>query len=250
MALQEKLEAQGSWLFRHRGILPIFVLMPCALLYARTELVPGAFALEDTPYEFYYEMFAVLVSLAGAAIRAIAVGHTPANTSGRNTRGQVADELNVSGMYSMLRHPLYLGNFLMWLGVALWTGEPWFIGMFCLAFWLYYERIMFAEEQFLRRKFGAAFEEWAARTPAFFPDLRLFRRSAYPFSWKKCLRKEKTGLLALFLIFFAFDLFGMLVEQDGHYNLWIWIAFALSLAAYAAAKILNKYTGSLKDGRG
>jgi len=82
----------------------------------------------------------------GLFIRAYAVGHTPANTSGRNTKEQLADELNTTGIYSMVRHPLYLGNFFMWLGAAVLTKNGWFIVAFILLYWIYYERIMFAEE--------------------------------------------------------------------------------------------------------
>ena len=41
-----------------------------------------------------------------------------------------------------------------------------------LVFWLYYERIMLAEEEFLRARYGKAFDDWAARTPAFLPNFR------------------------------------------------------------------------------
>ncbi|WP_317038972.1 hypothetical protein ACF3NR_05840 [Vaginella massiliensis] len=52
-------------------------------------------------------------------------------------------------MYSMVRQPLYLSNFLMWIAPAMLTGNFWFIVAFCLFYWVYYERFMYAEEQFL-----------------------------------------------------------------------------------------------------
>jgi len=83
------------------------------------------------------------VSLFGQAIRVYTVGFTPKNTSGRNTiNGQLADELNVTGIYSVIRHPLYLGNFFMWLGPVLFIRSGWCIIVFGLVYWLYYERIM------------------------------------------------------------------------------------------------------------
>ena len=36
-------------------------------------------------------------------------------TSGKNTAKQIAESLNTSGIYSVLRNPLYLANFLNWL---------------------------------------------------------------------------------------------------------------------------------------
>jgi len=154
MALQEELEKQGVWLFRYRSYLPLVVLLIGTILYLRTEIYPDTFFLEETPYEIFYEMGCLLVSLLGLFIRIYTVGHTPKNTSGRNVKNQLADYLNTTGSYSVVRHPLYVGNFLMWLGPALITGNLWFIVAFCFFYWIYYERIMFAEEQFLRKKFG------------------------------------------------------------------------------------------------
>lgn len=117
----------------------------------------------------------------------------------------MADSLNTTGIYSLVRHPLYLGNFLMWLGVSLLTCHAGFILLFVLAYWLYYERIMFAEEQFLRCKFGKRYLTWANRTPAIIPDFKSFTPPRLPFSWKKVIKKEKNGIFALFLTFSLFD---------------------------------------------
>src|SRR5690606_25761265 len=144
---------------------------------------------------------------------------TPKNTSGRNTHeGQVADTLNTTGIYSIVRHPLYLGNFLMWLGPALLTENLWFIIVFILSYWVYYERIMFAEEQFLARKFGEVYTKWADSVPAFIPKFRPFSKPDFPFSIKKVLKKEKNGLFALFFIFMVFDFIGEWLKDHTHFN--------------------------------
>ena len=101
---------------------------------------------------------------AGLAIRAYTVGHAPRGTSGRNTMVQRADMLNTTGSYSLARHPLYLGNYLMWLGIVFFVGV-WWLAIICTpVFWIYCERIMYAEEAFLGDRFGRNFHEWAART--------------------------------------------------------------------------------------
>ena len=100
---------------------------------------------------------AISFSVLGFLVRFYTIGTTPKGTSGRNTKEQVADVLNSSGMYSMVRHPLYLGNYLIWLGISLASFNIYFAVIMSLLFWLYYERIMFAEERFLERKFGDDF---------------------------------------------------------------------------------------------
>jgi len=247
MALQEEFEEQGIWLFKYRGILPLIILLIGTVLYLRTEIYPETFILEETPYEIYYEMLCLLVSLFGLGVRVYTVGYTPINTSGRNTKEQIADTLNTTGIYSLVRHPLYLGNFFMWLGPAMMTGNLWFVVAFGFFYWIYYERIMFAEEQFLRRKFGIIYTDWAKTVPAFIPNFKNFKYSNLPFSIKKVLKKEKNGLLALFAIFFIFDLSGEMIEGKNHYNYFLIASFILALTAYLVLKYLKKRTPILDE---
>jgi len=247
MALQENFEKQGNWLFRYRGGLPIIFLVAGTAVYAYVAFNPDLFCLKRTPYEIYYEMGCFAVSLFGLAVRAYTVGYTPADTSGRNTATQVAERVNTVGIYSAVRHPLYLGNFLMWLGIAFLTGSFWFVIVFCLAFWLYYERIMFAEEQFLRKKFGQTYTDWANKTPAFIPNFKRFEKPDLPFSWKKVLKKEKNGLAALFLVFALLDILGGFIEKENKYNYFFLIGFIVSLIAYGILKYLKNKTTLLNE---
>lgn len=208
MPLQEELELQGSWLFKFRGTLPL-LLMAMGLgyylwnqYYHTYPFAPGS------SKEKFYMYACIAIALLGLAVRCYVVGHTPANTSGRNTEDQIADTINTTGMYSMVRHPLYVGNFLMWLGPALLSANFWFVTAFILIYWVYYERIMFAEEQFLRKKFGERYLSWAGKVPAFIPNPRLYVKPSISFSIKKVLKKEKNGLAALFIVFYLFYALG------------------------------------------
>jgi protein-S-isoprenylcysteine O-methyltransferase Ste14 len=245
MALQEEFEKQGIWLFRYRGILPVFILFIGLGLFLWTKLHPETFVLAGTPYEIYFVFFCLLISLLGFAIRSYAVGHTPDNTSGRNVKEQIADSLNTTGIYSIVRHPLYLGNFFMWLGAALLTGNMWFVVVFCFFYWVYYERIMFAEEQFLRRKFGVTYTDWAERVPAFIPNCKNFVKPYLPFSWKKVFKKEKNGFAAIFIIFSLFDIAGNLIQHKENFNYAIHIACAVSILLYFVLKYMKRKTGVL-----
>jgi protein-S-isoprenylcysteine O-methyltransferase Ste14 len=248
MALQEQFESHGNWLFRYRGVLPLIILAAGMAVLAYSKTDPTNFFYDKTAQQLaWYNGACILISLLGLAVRVYTVGHTPANTSGRNTDEQVADSLNQTGIYSIVRHPLYVGNFVMWLGLALAVYNFWFVLVFALVYWLYYERIMFAEEQFLRRKFGDAYTAWAAVTPAFIPAFRRFTKPRESFSWKKALRQEKNGLVALFFVFSLFDLIGQAVRCGHDYNYILYAAFAATLVGYGILRYLKKRTRLLSE---
>ena len=114
MALRNELEKTGFWLFRYRSFLPFAglpVFVVCMLSYS--------YLGQSHQITEWWQIFCLLVSLSGLGVRIISVGHAPRGTSGRNTHEQVADSLSTTGMYSIVRHPLYLGNYLMLIGFVL-----------------------------------------------------------------------------------------------------------------------------------
>ncbi|EAZ96000.1 hypothetical protein FBBAL38_01235 [Flavobacteria bacterium BAL38] len=247
MALQEELEKQGLWLFRYRGVLPVIILVVGFLLFIQTEIHPETFFLKKTPYEIYFETLCLLISLFGLFIRICVIGFTPKNTSGRTVKNQVADSLNTTGMYSLVRHPLYVGNFFMWLGPAIMSGNFWFVVAFVLCYWVYYERIMFAEEHFLRNKFGKIYIDWSEKVPAFVPDFKNFIKANLSLSWKKVVRKEITGIFVLFAIFFVFDFVGVYLKNEKELNPFLLYSMIFLLIAIVIIKIIKKNTDWLKQ---
>lgn len=200
MALLNSFEAEGNWLFKRRSYLPLilFVLAIPAVTKAAYGTVYPRNALAIS-------IVAMVVSVLGLAIRAYTIGTTPHGTSGRNTEEQVAESLNSTGIYSLVRHPLYLGNYLMWIGIVMYTLNFYFVIIVSLMYWLYYERIMFAEERFLERKFGQAFLNWSSKAPAFLPAFRKMTQPSVPFSFVSVLRREYSGFFATVLGFIYVD---------------------------------------------
>lgn len=200
MSLVHDLEKSGNWLFRRRSWLPVVILvMAVAYLFIANRSV--------IYFNYTWEIICILISVAGELLRSYTVGHVPKNTSGRNVMDQLADELNTSGIYSVIRHPLYVGNFLMWLGPVLFLRSVWCTIIFVLIYWLYYERIVFAEEQFLRRKFGEVYDTWAFRVNGVIPGFRHYTKSVLPFSLKNTLKREYNSIANLFIVFALLDLF-------------------------------------------
>ena len=203
MTVRDALLRQGNFLFRYRGwtfvaALGLFLLALRDSQWLATEYGDSV---DDV-----YDLACFGIGLLGLAARWFVAGHAPARTSGRNTaKGQVAQTLNVSGPYSVVRHPLYVGNFLIALGVALLPGSLWLGLVVCLGFLAVFERIMLAEEEYLRGRFGRDFEEWAERTPTFLPEPSLWRPSTVPFSWRTAIKREYLTTAEILLCFAVVD---------------------------------------------
>jgi len=142
-------------------------------------------------------IISIVISLLGFIIRGYTIGTTPRGTSGRNTKKQVANLLNTTGIYSIIRHPLYLGNWLMWAGLLVFTMNISLFIIVSLLYWIYYERIIFTEERFLEKQFGNQFIEWSQEVPAFLPVFSKFVKSDILFSFKAVLRREYSGFFAM-----------------------------------------------------
>lgn len=192
MALIQSFEKTGNTLFKYRGSIPvlIFLLTIPVVWFTNTDLYMQLFVGQRHIFRICMTILAFSVTIAGLILRAYTVSTTPKGTSGRNTDKQVANQLNTKGIYSVVRHPLYFANYLMWAGILIFSMNIWAFVIVSLVYWIYYERIMFAEEAFLRNKFGQDFEEWASRVPAFLPSWNLFEKGNMSFSFKTFVRRE------------------------------------------------------------
>lgn len=236
--LFEKLTRHGDWLFRRRSFLPL--LLAPILIGA---MLRFAYPYGSTLIDDLWEIVCGLVVVFGLAVRAYTVGHAPPGTSGGNTGGQRAVSLNVTGSYSVVRHPLYVGNYFMWLGVAMFTQSLTVVALFSLVYWIYYERIMMAEEAFLHERFGETFRQWAARTPAFLPDPQLWHPPANPVNWRIVLRREYSGAFAVVAIFSVLEFIGDSAAE----GMWDfepgWVAIlGVATCAYLAIMYLKRRT--------
>lgn len=198
----DSLARQGRWFFRWRSYVLLGFSPLIMLIIAKPEPIEANFGqLADSTYE----AACIALAFVGFAIRVFTIGFVPAGTSGRNARGQIADTLNTTGLYSLTRNPLYLGNAVSVMAVALFTQDFYFTLLMLLFLIVYLERIIATEESFLTQKFGDAYQRWSAETPAFLPRLSGWKRPELPFSLRNVLRREYSGFFAIIAIFFVMD---------------------------------------------
>lgn len=245
MQLIKQLRSHGDFLFRWRSVLPM-LLFPVALLAAADA---GYFetAFGEVAEEIWL-IGCLTVSLAGQTMRALTVGFVPAGTSGRNTRAQRAETLNATGMYSVIRHPLYFANFVVLLGFSMATLQWWMPIVAVLAFVVYYERVIIIEEVFLQKKFGRAYAEWAARTPTFFPRWRLWRAPALSFSLRTVLRREYNGFALILITIPVIELVTEVFGEGQSLAVWLrddpqWVIIAaIGVLVFLVLRTLKRHT--------
>jgi protein-S-isoprenylcysteine O-methyltransferase Ste14 len=243
MRLLDQITTDGDRLFRWRSHLPL-VLLPVVIAGVMTSAPPFS-----TRWgERLWEAASVAIALAGLALRVWAVGSAPSGTSERSTVNPRASELRTTGPYSVIRHPLYVGNGVMAFGLSLFPGIWYLPIILVLATILYYERIAIREEVFLADRFGAEFEAWSARIHACRPSCAAYRRSAIPYSWKKVMRHEFHGLLVVAAGAFVFDA----MQESWRARVWrvdppwLWL-FSVSAVLFLVFATLKRGTRLLES---
>jgi protein-S-isoprenylcysteine O-methyltransferase Ste14 len=115
--------------------------------------------------------------------------------------------LVTDGPYSIVRHPLYVFSFLGAVGFGLAVENSAVAALLAVLFAAYYSFVVRREERFLSSTFGALFEEYAARTPRWFPNPGLYRE---PEGLTISPRKMRQGIFEAMWFVWAYLLWELL----------------------------------------
>ena len=192
----------GNFFFRYRnGLFPLaYLLLFC----------PGPQLFND--YTLAVGL-GLAIALLGQLVRAVTIGLAYIIRGGKN-RQVYAEELVQEGIFAHCRNPLYVGNFLVLVGLGFLANSVLFLLIGVPFFLLAYLAIISAEENYLRQKFGQQFDEYCARVPRIFPTFSGLRQTMHgmEFHWQRLIVKEygsayawTTGALLLVLKHYWFD---------------------------------------------
>jgi protein-S-isoprenylcysteine O-methyltransferase Ste14 len=178
----------GGVLFRNRSWIPVpFLVVPL--------LAPGRMSIAN------WIVGALLVAL-GESVRL--AGVAAAGTVTRR-RSREVQRLVTYGVFGWVRNPLYVGNFLIWMGFTVISGVFWFLPIAALLFALEYTLIVRYEEGVLESIFGSSYLAYKSRTPRWLPrPPRDGDRESGPHDWREALRSETSTFLAYFGLVVAF----------------------------------------------
>lgn len=170
----------GDFSFRYRGyMLPIAVVLL---------LIPSPVIMPD-PVPMGIAGFCV--ALFGQLIRIGTIGFDYIIRGGKDHK-VYAETLVKGGCYSLVRNPMYVGNFFLLIGLAI-ASNSWLFVLAGVPLSLFMHRaIIAAEENFLRNKFGPEFDEFCATVPRWVPRLTGWGKAfaGMHFNWTRVLAKE------------------------------------------------------------
>jgi protein-S-isoprenylcysteine O-methyltransferase Ste14 len=179
------LERWGTFLFKYRdAVFPAVIL--AIIIVTRPRFPSGS-----RSADLWLNLLGILVAFSGQALRIAVIGYRYIVRGGKNRRVH-AEDLVTDGFFALSRNPLYVGNILVLFGLfIIWnTIVLYLVGVpFVL---LGYKGIVAAEEAFLRKKFGAGYDDYCRTTNRWIPDLRKVRAAidGIPFNWRRVLLRE------------------------------------------------------------
>ena len=137
-----------------RAVLPGY---PVGFLQSMNEMLPG--------FPFYMNLAGLLIGLFGAAFSIYAIAHLKASFGLR----AAVRQLVTTGPYRRIRHPLYFGEIIHILGIAILAATPVALALFVIAVGLQAIRAKIEERKF--RQTVPEYAEFARRTGFLWPKL-------------------------------------------------------------------------------
>ena len=177
--------AVGRFFFRYRNY-----LAPVGVLLVLVASPPRQFLWSEQA-DRVWDVLGLLVALVGQTVRMLTIGLAYIKRGGRD-RQLEAKRLVCEGVYAQTRNPMYVGNFLLLTGLAMIYNSV--LG-YLVALPVYVGAILAiigSEEDFLRGKFGAEYDDYCRRVPRFVPRFQGFGQTlaTMPFDWRQVIAKE------------------------------------------------------------
>jgi protein-S-isoprenylcysteine O-methyltransferase Ste14 len=175
-----------------------FVIILTGFLYLFPQLYTSNMFFDDI-----FDFLGLLTVLSGTFLRMSARGHKKIHS--RKGHGLV-----LSGPYTLVRNPMYLGSFLMGSGFVLIVWPWWALPLFSCLFYLRFRRQILKEEKHLMEIFGETYENYCRKIPAMIPHadklLKVRFTEVFPF-FELWLTQEKYGLLGWPVLAFLLETF-------------------------------------------
>ena len=146
-------------------------------------------------------LIGIVVIALGEALRLWAnsyVGHRKVNQT-RQGQAKIG-QLITAGPYAFVRHPLYLGTFLLGAGFCIIVGNAWLALLALLFFLLVYQRKMREEDAIILAEWGETFARYKQAVCAWMPTGRRYADRQGTGSWQGILASKELTTLAWVIV--------------------------------------------------
>jgi len=227
MSKKKKMEIiVGNFLFKYRSFTPVpFIIL--VLVFFK----PQNFGDKTI---FIITVCGITFSVLGEVIRIMSVGYSYFGTSGRENYLR-AESLNTSGIYSIVRNPLYIGNVLMFGGLLAVYLNVYALTIFILFLLIQYHFIIKSEEDYLKSIYGKDYENYCLKVRSVFPQFKNFVKPSLYFNFRKVLYKENDSIFNMFIMFIIL----LAIREHSYTNIHMVITIILVLS-YISIKIWKK----------
>jgi protein-S-isoprenylcysteine O-methyltransferase Ste14 len=182
----------------------------------------------------------IILNLGGFLLSLLGEILSFTGTSGRESYLK-ADALNTTGIYAIVRNPLYIGNFFMFTGIVIVFSNVFAVLVFAVFLILQYYFIILSEESFLKEKYGESYETYCRHVRRILPTFKNYKRNQNPFSLKKVILKENDSIFNMLMMFLLVLLYKERVFSGSIDRPILYIIPGGILAAlYVAVKIIKK----------
>lgn len=221
----------GNFLFRYRNYaFPAFLILLVALFPPQDSGARTAVIL------------AIVLFLLGEGLRAAVVGLAYIKRGGLNKQ-VYAERLVVEGLFAHCRNPLYVGNALLLAALLVLANNIWIFLIGAGFFVFAYAAIVAAEENYLRGKFGAEYDDYCRRVNRWIPDFRGFRGTlgSMQFNWRRVVLKEYSSVYSWVVVALLIETVKTLRADGGAEPLHaLGLIFAAASIVFLAVYVLKK----------
>jgi protein-S-isoprenylcysteine O-methyltransferase Ste14 len=224
----------GNFFFHYRnGLFPlVYVLI----------FINGPDAFTD---KYLALIVGIVIALLGQILRGVTVG-LDYIVRGGHKRQVHAEALVQGGLFAHCRNPLYVGNYLIIVGVGVASNSLLFLTIALPFFFFAYWAIISAEENFLRNKFGQEFDDYCRRVNRVIPNFSGLSKTleGSRYNWRRLITAEYNSAylwtMAIVMVCLMDYWYANAQVMQNTEITGLWISAAVLTIVYLTARFLKK----------
>ncbi len=110
------------------------------------------------------------------------------------------NELAKDGPYALTKNPLYFGNFILGIGIAISCNHLWAYIIFIIYYLMFFPFLMVIEHRRLKKKFKKEYIEWSKKSNSFFPKIKRIKGLNFNIAYYMKNKEYRVLFFSFFLV--------------------------------------------------